>query len=207
MPRLRIGLTAKLLMVTASLAAIPLVGVGYVREMEALLIEQQEQNLLAAARAIAAEGHVGLVETFEHPTLGTMRQVGNPVTMDGLRDGTVRLPPPLLGQHTSEVLAEFGYPPDRHLIRHVFRGRNAEKVNFVADAWVKELERLHPGLCEIRGPAPCPFEKVQDQHRVHIWYLVSGVKSLLAALLPLRAKILGDEDVIDVIDVDAQDCA
>ena len=99
-------------------------------------------------------------------------------------------------QRVSEVaarfnaaLAEFGYPPDRHLIRHVFRGRNAEKVNFVADAWVKELERLHPGLCEIRGPAPCPFEKVQDQHRVHIWYLVTGVKSLLAALLPLRGKI------------------
>jgi primosomal protein N' (replication factor Y) len=106
-----------------------------------------------------------------------------------------------------EKRAEFGYPPDRHLIRHVFRGRNAEKVNFVADAWVKELERLHPGLCEIRGPAPCPFEKVQDQHRVHIWYLVTGVKSLLAALLPLRAKILGDDEVIDVLDVDAQDCA
>ena len=106
-----------------------------------------------------------------------------------------------------EKRAEFGYPPDRHLVRHVFRGRNAEKVNFVADAWVKELERLHPGLCEIRGPAPCPFEKVQDQHRVHIWYLVTGVKSLLAALLPLRAKILGDDEVIDVIDVDAQDCA
>jgi primosomal protein N' (replication factor Y) len=102
---------------------------------------------------------------------------------------------------------QFGYPPDRHLVRHVFRGRNAEKVNFVADAWVKELERLHPGLCEIRGPAPCPFEKVQDQHRVHIWYLVTGVKSLLSAILPLRAKILGDDEVIDVIDVDAQDCA
>ncbi len=106
-----------------------------------------------------------------------------------------------------ERRAEFGYPPDRHLIRHVFRGRNAEKVNFVADAWVKELERLHPGVAEVRGPAPCPFEKVQDQHRVHIWYLVSGVKSFLAALLPLRAKVLRDEDVIDVIDVDAQDCA
>ena len=53
MPRLRIGLTAKLLMVTVSLAAIPLVGVGYVREMEGLLREQQEQNLLAAARAVA----------------------------------------------------------------------------------------------------------------------------------------------------------
>ena len=51
---LRIGLTAKLFLVTLSLAAIPLVGIGYVREMEALLVEQQEANLLAAARAIAA---------------------------------------------------------------------------------------------------------------------------------------------------------
>ncbi len=106
-----------------------------------------------------------------------------------------------------ERRAEFGYPPDRHLIRHVFRGRSAEKVNFVADAWVKELDRLHPGIAEVRGPAPCPFEKVQDQHRVHVWYLVTGVRSFLAALLPLRAKVLRDEDVIDVIDVDAQDCA
>jgi len=103
--------------------------------------------------------------------------------------------------------SEFGYPPERHLIRHIFRGRNAEKVNFVADAWVKELERLHPGIAEIRGPAPCPFEKIQDQHRLHIWYLVSGVKTFLGALLPLRAKFLREDDVIDVIDVDAQDCA
>ena len=49
----RIGLRAKLLLVTVALAAIPLIGVGYVREMEILLREQQEQNLLAAARAVA----------------------------------------------------------------------------------------------------------------------------------------------------------
>ena len=53
MPRLRIGLRARLFVVTIALAAIPLVGVGYVREMEILLREQQEQNLLAAARAVA----------------------------------------------------------------------------------------------------------------------------------------------------------
>ena len=49
----RFGLKAKLFLVTLSLAAIPLVGIGYVREMETLLVAQQEQNLLAAARAIA----------------------------------------------------------------------------------------------------------------------------------------------------------
>ena len=53
MMRPRVGLRAKLLLVTAALAAIPLIGVGYVREMEILLREQQEQNLLAAARALA----------------------------------------------------------------------------------------------------------------------------------------------------------
>ena len=42
---------------------------------------------------------------------------------------------------------------------------------------------------------------------MHCWYFVKSVKPLLAALLPLRAKILRDEQVIDVIDVDAQDCA
>jgi len=106
-----------------------------------------------------------------------------------------------------ERRAEFGYPPERHLVRHLFRGRNAEKVSFVAEAWVKELERLHPGVAEVRGPAPCPFEKVHDQHRFHVWYLVPAVKPLLAALLPLRAKFLRDADVTDVLDVDAQDCA
>ena len=53
MPRLRIGLRPKLLLVTAALTAIPLIGMGYVREMEILLRLQQEQNLLAAARALA----------------------------------------------------------------------------------------------------------------------------------------------------------
>ena len=50
---LRVGLRAKLLLALLSLAAIPLVGVGYVREMESLLREEQEQSLLASARAIA----------------------------------------------------------------------------------------------------------------------------------------------------------
>lgn len=53
----RIGLRAKLLLATAALAALPLVGVAYVREIEALLRTQQEEALLAAARAIATTLH------------------------------------------------------------------------------------------------------------------------------------------------------
>src|SRR5580698_10566403 len=54
---LRIGLRAKLLVAVLPLLAIPLVGLGYVREIEALLKEQQEQNLIAAARTIATALH------------------------------------------------------------------------------------------------------------------------------------------------------
>ena len=41
----------------------------------------------------------------EHPTVGRMRMTGNPIKMSGLPD-VPALPPPRLGQHTEEVLAE-----------------------------------------------------------------------------------------------------
>ena len=68
-------------------------------------------NDLADAFAEPQVQHTGLVEQFEHPTLGSVKQVGNPIRMDGLRDGSIRMAPPLFGQHTREVLFEFGYSP------------------------------------------------------------------------------------------------
>ena len=41
----------------------------------------------------------------EHSTIGPMKMTGNPIKMSGLPDGPA-LPPPRLGQHTGEVLAE-----------------------------------------------------------------------------------------------------
>ena len=54
---LHFGLRAKLFVAVLPLFAIPIVGLGYVREMEALLKEQQEQNLITAARTIATALH------------------------------------------------------------------------------------------------------------------------------------------------------
>lgn len=48
-----------------------------------------------------------MVLSVEHPTAGTLQMVGNPVKVSG-HPTTVRFPPPLLGQHTDEVLAELG---------------------------------------------------------------------------------------------------
>jgi len=54
----------------------------------------------------------GLVETVQHPLLGALRQVGLPIrsSSDPQRQ-TVRLPPPILGEHTREVLLSFGLSP------------------------------------------------------------------------------------------------
>ena len=51
------GLRAKMFVAVLPVFAIPVVGLGYVREMEALLKEQQEQSLITAARTIATALH------------------------------------------------------------------------------------------------------------------------------------------------------
>ncbi|OYX67587.1 MAG: hypothetical protein B7Y95_22815, partial [Rhizobiales bacterium 32-66-11] len=54
---------------------------------------------------------LGLVETVPHPTLGPLAQLSSPLKMAGAEDGWIRRSPPLLGQHTREVLENYGYAP------------------------------------------------------------------------------------------------
>ena len=49
-----------------------------------------------------------MVVEVEHPTAGTIRNVGIPVKFSET-PGNIRRPPPRFGEHTEEVLAEFGY--------------------------------------------------------------------------------------------------
>jgi formyl-CoA transferase/CoA:oxalate CoA-transferase len=52
-----------------------------------------------------------LLQTVDHPTAGTIPQLGPPLRFSDT-PASIRRPPPLLGQHTREVLADFGFAPD-----------------------------------------------------------------------------------------------
>ena len=66
-------------------------------------------EVLTSPQAIARE----IVFDYEHPTVGTVRAVGSPFRADGAVWRSP-LPPPTLGQHTTETLAGLlGYPRER----------------------------------------------------------------------------------------------
>jgi crotonobetainyl-CoA:carnitine CoA-transferase CaiB-like acyl-CoA transferase len=57
--------------------------------------------------------HLGLAETVDHPVLGDLRQLANPVRLESFEGGSVRSAPPVLGQHSEAALHDYGLSADR----------------------------------------------------------------------------------------------
>jgi crotonobetainyl-CoA:carnitine CoA-transferase CaiB-like acyl-CoA transferase len=57
--------------------------------------------------------HMHLAEEIEHPVLGPLRQLASPIRLDSMEGRSVRRPPPGLGEHSREVLTEWGVDPGR----------------------------------------------------------------------------------------------
>jgi len=100
---------------------------------------------------------------------------------------------------------ELAYPPYRHIIRHVFRGRNPEKTAFFAEQWARVLEKEFGPQIELRGPAPAPLEKAKDFYRFQLWVFCNAVTPIAEKIARLRAAFPSDEDVQDGFDVDPID--
>ena len=98
---------------------------------------------------------------------------------------------------------EFGYPPYRHIIRHLFRSRSEAKVEFYVNSWSKTLDNNNLGEISVKGPALAPLEKIKGFYRHHFFYLTNSVTKTVRQLSKIRKDFPLDPDVHDVLDVDA----
>jgi primosomal protein N' (replication factor Y) len=97
---------------------------------------------------------------------------------------------------------DFKYPPYRHLIHHLFRGPNPEKLKFFAEQWAKLVEKTLGDRVELRGPAASPIEKIKDEYRWQVWYFTNSVTKVVPELSTLRQDFAWPDDITQVLDVD-----
>ena len=57
---------------------------------------------------------------------------------------------------------------------------------------------------EIKGPAATPLAKMKGYYRYHLFYLCGSVGNCLNQIQKIRADFLIDNEVFDILDVDAQ---
>jgi primosomal protein N' (replication factor Y) len=100
------------------------------------------------------------------------------------------------------VRRQFGYPPQRHLIRHLLRGKNPDKLKFFSEQWARRVREGLGGRLEVRGPAPAPIEKIRDEYRWQLWYFTDSITRVIGDLSALLRGFRWPDDVTQMLDVD-----
>ncbi|PTX91129.1 primosomal protein N' [Opitutus sp. ER46] len=106
-----------------------------------------------------------------------------------------------------KVRRDFKYPPYRHLIHHLFRGPNPEKLKFFAEQWARLVEKTVGDRVDVRGPSASPIEKIKDEYRWQVWYFTNAVTKVVPELARLRSEFTWPDDITQVLDVDPANLA
>ncbi|MCY3893774.1 MAG: CaiB/BaiF CoA-transferase family protein [Acidimicrobiaceae bacterium] len=83
----------------------------WVERLNAVGIPCGRVNSVAEAFADPQVQHLGMAAPVHHPVMGDIRIVRNATQIDGV-PGEIRRPSPARGEHTDEILAQFGLEPD-----------------------------------------------------------------------------------------------
>lgn len=99
----------------------------------------------------------------------------------------------------------YHYPPATKLIRHIFKSRSLEKLEFYTEEWAKAAEKSFGDICQIRGPVPAPIERIEDFYRWQIWYFCKSVNSVSAKIAELKNSFKFDKEIQELLDIDPYD--
>jgi len=102
---------------------------------------------------------------------------------------------------------ELLYPPLSRVALITLKGRNEDKVKFVADHFRKKMERLKVEFKDliISGPAPAPLLRAETYYRYQIMLRVSRMSVLSRKLAAMQTAYEIPEDVTMTIDIDPAD--
>jgi primosomal protein N' (replication factor Y) len=99
------------------------------------------------------------------------------------------------------------YPPFARVALVTLRGRNEEKVQFMADHVRKELEKFVGTIRDliVAGPGPAPLAKAESFYRYQIMLRTRAMSRLASLLDPWASQLELPEDIRLTLDVDPVD--